>query len=445
MTVVSLVSASAWFWLWPDGVRLARELARSMRRSLRAEWIVVGPALLLLAVEFLAGFRPPCRRRGRLPLGGTPPVGESRTLGHQSLPVHQRIQPGRDRLHDRGRVPSSTAAHWTDTMTLVVLASGTAALAQRFKALGALSTAAAIAIPAGTVEAHVSYNDIFAACLVLAGCVVVAGAPVTWALDVRRPAGRRDLGEADHGVPGSATGHPRPGCQAKAPGPVTSGYARRLVPVVVPVVVAAVGWFAYSLHYVHRLFQTGGLVLARFGHDPSHGLATLRPADPRPGAGRPVPPHRHRDHRSAGALGGRSSTRPRRVHPGDDRHHGEDRAAARRELGALAVPTVIAYLIASILVVRTRFLLVELLRRAAGRLDHRRVVEAAVPVAVPAPACTRHSASWSWPGSWTWSAHGVRLTTLTCRTQGPLRWPIPVPSPSARPNCSASATRAVRP
>jgi len=362
LTVVSLVSASAWFWLWPDGVRLARELAGSMRRSLRAEWIVVGPALLLLAVEFLAGFRPP--------------FAADEVAYHWAAPLlwashgHWVTSPYRftngfnlaETVYTTAAVfRSSTAAHWTDTMTLVVLASGTAALAQRFKGLGALSAAAAIAIPAGTVEAHVSYNDIFAACLVLAGCVVVAdrtGSRGRWTCGIL-------LAGAISVKPIMVFLVPLPvilalAAERKHAGPVTvPGYARRLVPVVVPVVVAAVGWFAYSLHYVHRLFQTGGLVLARFGHDPSHGLATLRLPTLAQALAVPFLPIATAIIGQQEPYGGRSSLVLAVFIPVMIATAVKMEPPARRELGALAVPTVIAYLIASILIVRTRYLLVD--------------------------------------------------------------------------------------
>src|SRR5271167_1690124 len=41
LTLVSVICATSWFWVWQDGVGLGRRLARSVRRSLRSEWIVV--------------------------------------------------------------------------------------------------------------------------------------------------------------------------------------------------------------------------------------------------------------------------------------------------------------------------------------------------------------------------------------------------------------------
>ncbi len=348
--------------MWPDGVRLARELAGSMRRSLRSEWIVVGPALVLLAVEFLAGFRPP--------------FASDEVAYHWAAPLlwashgHWVTSPYRftngfnlaETVYTTAAVfGSSTAAHWTDTMTLVVLASGTAALAQRFKGLGALSAAAAIAIPTGTVEAHVSYNDIFAACLVLAGCVVVAdrtGSRARWTCGIL-------LAGAISVKPIMVLLAPLPviltlAAERKHAGPVTlPGYARRLVPVVVPMVIAAVGWFGYSLHYIHRLFQTGGLVLARFGHDPTHGLATLRLPTLAEALAVPFLPIATGIIGQQEPYGGRTSLVLVVFIPVMIVTAVKMEPPARRQLGALAVPTIIAYLIASILIVRTRFLLVD--------------------------------------------------------------------------------------
>ncbi len=362
LTVLSLISACSWFWIWPDGARLVRQLAGSMRRSIRSEWIIVVPALLLVAVEFLAGFRPP--------------FASDEVAYHWAAPLlwashgHWVTSPYRftngfnlaETVYTTAAVfRSSTAAHWTDTMTLVVLASGTAALAQRFKGLGALSAAAAIAIPAATVEAHVSYNDIFAACLVLGGCVVVAdrtGPRTRWTCGIL-------LAGAISVKPITVLLAPLPvllalSAERRHAGPVTvPGYAGRLVPLVVPVVIAAVGWFAYSLHYVHRLFQTGGLVLARFGHDPSSGLVTLRLPTLSQALAVPLLPIATGIIGEAQPYGGRTSLVLVVFIPVMIVTAVKMEPAARRQLGALALPTLIAYLIASVLIVRTRFLLVD--------------------------------------------------------------------------------------
>ena len=49
-----------------------------------------------------------------------------------------------------------------------------------------------------------------------------------------------------------------------------------IAPLAVPSAVASVGWFAYSKAVTGKWFQSTGLVVARFGHDPTNGLATIR-------------------------------------------------------------------------------------------------------------------------------------------------------------------------
>ena len=68
---------------------------------------------------------------------------------------------------------TSTAAHWMHTFTFALLMLGAAALARRFGGSGALVAAGIIAIPAAFGQSWLAYDDVFAASLMVAACVLV--------------------------------------------------------------------------------------------------------------------------------------------------------------------------------------------------------------------------------------------------------------------------------
>ena len=145
---VTVAAAFLFLWIGRDALETARGLLEGVAVALRREWIVVVPVLLLLVVAFLAGFRPP--------------AASDELAYHWPAPVlwasvgHWIVSPFRftnsfdlaEILYTPAAVfRSSTAAHWTDGGTFLLLALGAAALARRFGGLATLTFAGVIAIP----------------------------------------------------------------------------------------------------------------------------------------------------------------------------------------------------------------------------------------------------------------------------------------------------------
>lgn len=176
---VTVAAAFLFLWIAHDVMETIRGLLHGLAGALRREWIIVLPVLLFLVVALLAGFRPP--------------EASDEIAYHWPAPMlwasvgHWVVSPFRftnsfdlaEILYTPAAVfRSSTAAHWTDTGTLLVLALAGAALARRFGGLAALACAAVIAIPAAAEESWLAYDDVFAAALVMAACVAVTAPPV---------------------------------------------------------------------------------------------------------------------------------------------------------------------------------------------------------------------------------------------------------------------------
>ena len=261
---------------------------------------------------------------------------------------------------------SSTAAHWTDTGTLLLLAAGAAALARRFGGRAALTGAAVIAIPAAADESWWSYNDVFAAALVMAACVAVAVPPAT---DRARVGGYWTGGIL---IGGAISVKPIMVLLVPLPILLAIHAERRrsgrwslpgqlgvLVPLALPSAVASAGWFTYSRSITGRWFQSTGLVVARFGHDPTNGLATIRLPTFVEAIVMPFLPMATGVIGQREPYGGRSGLVLVLFIPvmvvTAVRMDRQD----RREFGRIALPVLIAYLLAGVLIVRTRFLLVD--------------------------------------------------------------------------------------
>ncbi len=364
---VTVIAAFLFLWVGRDAVVTARGLARSFAGALRREWFVILPVLLFLAVVVLAGFRPP-EASDEIAYHWPAPLLWA-SVGHWVVSPY-RFTNGFDLaeiLYTPAAVfRSSTAAHWTDTGTFLLLALGAAALARRFGGLAALTCAAVIAIPAAADESWWAYNDIFAASLVMAACVAVT------APSVEEYANTRAYWTGGILIGGAIS--IKPIMVLLAPLPVilaiyterrrsgrwsNSGQVRLLAALAAPSAVASVGWFAYSKAITGKWFQSTGMVVARFGHDPSNGLATIRIPTLLQAVAMPFLPLATSVIGQHQPYGGRSGmvlvlfipimviTAVRL-----DMHD-------RREFGRIALPVLVSYLIAGILIVRTRFLLVD--------------------------------------------------------------------------------------
>ena len=367
--LVGLTMAATFLFLWvgPDAVVTARGLTQGAAGAFRREWVVMLPVLLFLAVVLLAGFRPP--------------EASDEIAYHWPAPVlwasvgHWTVSPYRftnsfdlaEILYTPAAVfRSSTAAHWTDTGTFLLLALGAAALARRFGGLATLTCAAVIAIPTAANESWLAYDDVFAASLMMAACVAVT------APSVGEHANARAYWTGGILIAGAISVKPIMVLLVPLPVILAMHAERRrssrwsipgqvgvLAPLAVPSAVASVGWFAYSRSITGRWFQSTGLVVARFGHDATNGLATIRIPTFVEAVVMPFLPMATGVIGQSEPYGGRSGlvlvlfipvmvvTAVRM-----DRHD-------RREFGRLALPVLVSYLIAGILIVRTRFLLVD--------------------------------------------------------------------------------------
>lgn len=361
LALISLACAAPLLWCGRRGAQLAGCVWARWRASLRGEWVVVGPATAMVALAFLAGFRPP--------------FAADELAYHWPAPLlwahagHWVTSPYRftngfslaEMLYTPAAAfGAATAAHWTDAVTLVVLALGTAALARRFGGLGALAAAAVIAVPTATDEAWFAYDDIFAASLALAACVVVA----------RRTGWRARL---TSGILLAGAVSVKPVMVLMAPLAVILALmaerraagrwqwgtqVRHLVPMVAPGLVAVAAWIGYSLEFVGRAFQRNGFVVAVFGHDHSHGLATARIPTLWQALAIPFLPLATAVIGQDEPYGGRSSLVLAVFIPVLIVTAVKMDRDTRRRLGALAVPVLLTYLVAAVLLVRTRYLLV---------------------------------------------------------------------------------------
>ncbi len=367
VVAVTVAAALLLVWVGRDVVATARGLAQGLTAAFRREWFVLLPVLLLLAVALLAGFRPP-EATDEIAYHWPAPELWARVGAWIVSPY--RFTNSFDLaeiLYTPAAVfRSSTAAHWTDTGTLVLLALGAAALARRFGGLAALTAAAVITIPAAADESWWAYNDVFAASLVMAACVAVTS-----------PSGRAPVRSRAYWTGGILIGGAisvKPIMLLLAPLPVVlalNAERRRsgrwsvpdqlatLVPLAVPSAVASAGWLAYSRSVTGRWFQSTGLVVARFGHDPTNGLATIRIPTFVEAIVMPLLPMATGVIGQREPYGGRSGLVLVLFIPvmvvTAVRMNGHD----RREFGRLALPVLIAYLLAGLLIVRTRFLLVD--------------------------------------------------------------------------------------
>ena len=364
---VTVAAAFLFLWIGRDALETARGLLEGVAVALRREWIVVVPVLLLLVVAFLAGFRPP--------------AASDELAYHWPAPVlwasvgHWIVSPFRftnsfdlaEILYTPAAVfRSSTAAHWTDGGTFLLLALGAAALARRFGGLATLTFAGVIAIPAAAEESWLAYDDVFAASLVMAACVAVT-APSTG----QRP-NTRSYWTAGILIGGAISVKPIMLLLVPLPVFLAMNAERRrsgrwsipaqvgvLAPLAIPSAVASVGWFAYSKAITGKWFQSTGLVVARFGHDPTNGLATIRIPTLVQAVAIPFLPMATGVIGQRQPYGGRSGLVLLLFIPvmviTAVRMDTDD----RREFGRIAVPVLVSYLIAGLLIVRTRFLLVD--------------------------------------------------------------------------------------
>lgn len=364
---VTVAAAFLFLWIGTDVMETARGLVGGVAGALRREWVVVVPVLLLLAAVLLAGFRPP--------------EASDEIAYHWPAPVlwasagHWIVSPFRftnsfdlaEILYTPAAVfRSSTAAHWTDAGTLLLLALGAAALARRFSGLATLTFAGVIAIPAAAEEGWLAYDDVFAACLVMAACVAVTAPSVGERINTRA------YWTAGILIGGAISVKPIMFLLAPLPVILAMNAERRrsgrwsvlpqvgvLAPLAIPSAVASVGWFAYSKAVTGKWFQSTGLVVARFGHDPTNGLATIRIPTLAQAVAIPFLPMATGVIGQRQPYGGRSGLVLLLFIPVMVITAVLMKRNDRREFGRIALPVVISYLIAGVLIVRTRFLLVD--------------------------------------------------------------------------------------
>ncbi len=253
---------------------------------------------------------------------------------------------------------SSTAAHWVHLLTFLLLALGAAALARSLRAPGVLAACSVVAIPAAAGQSWLAFNDIFAASLLIAACVAVAddtdrrrlwaagillaGGGAKPLIIVLCPAvllvvlyGRRMRGE-----------------------PVLAIRGRRsLVPLVVPGIAVCGAWLAYTRSFTGSFFQSSGVVVSVFGDDPTNGLATLRLPTALDAVVAPFLPMATGIIGQREPYGGRTGLVLTVFIPIALVTAFLMKRRERRELGRLAVPAVVGYLLAAIVLVRTRYLM----------------------------------------------------------------------------------------
>lgn len=361
LTALTVVCALPLFWVRRDGAWIARQLGRSVATSLRRDWAVAVPGTIFFLLVLLACFRPP--------------FAADEVAYHWAAPVvwahagHWITSPYRftngfnlaESIYTTAAVwHAPTAAHWTSALTLGLLALATAAICRRYGGPGVLAAVATLAIPAASTEGWLAYNDVFGASLVMVACVAIAE---------RSDSRSRWL----TGILLAGAISVKPLLILLAPLPIllavnaerersgrwrVADQIRALLPLAVPGALASCGWFAYSLFFTGKLFEKTGTVVAIFGRDPTHGLATIRIPDLLQILAIPVLPMATAIIGNREPYGNRSSlvllvflpvvivTVVRMTRR--DRNH----------FARLALPTAVTYLIAACLVVRTRYLIV---------------------------------------------------------------------------------------
>lgn len=368
LVVLAVVIAAGLVWVGRDAVATLTRLWGELRRTSRPSLLLILPAAGYLAAALLAGLRPP--------------FASDEVAYHWPAPVlwahagHWITSPYRftngfslaETLYTPAAVfHSPTAAHWTDWAMLVICASATCGLARRFGGWGLLAGAAVLATPAIASEAWLAYDDTFAAAFAVCACVVAALPPTL----------RRSI---VIGVLLAGAVSVKPLMLIFVPLPVLLSFtagpdgdlrpplfraegvrvvAARLAAMALPGLAACVAWLAYSLFFTGQLFQSNGLVVATFGHDPSHGLATIRIPTVPEIAQAPFLPVATALIGAREPYGGRSSLLLAVGIPVVIASLLVVDASRRRWLARLAVPVVISYAVAAILIVRTRFLLVD--------------------------------------------------------------------------------------
>jgi hypothetical protein len=366
LTALTLAASCLFIWSWRDGVEIGRGLATGVAGVFRSEWLLILATATFLLIALMAGFRPPQATDEIAYHWPAPELWAS--VGHWVMSPF-RFTNSFD-LAEVIYTPaavfrSSTAAHWTDTGTFVMLALGAAALARRFGGLPALAWAGVIAIPAAAGQSWLAYNDVFAASLVMAACVVATSTGAAgFSTRVYWTAGIL-LAGAISVKPIMILLAPLPVLLAMRAERRRSGQwsvrdqVRTLVPMAIPSAAASVGWMAYSKEVTGRWFQSTGFVVAKFGNDPTHGLATIRLPTLPEFVVVPFLPVATGIIGQREPFGGRTGLVlvvfiPVMVITAIVMDRNDRLALAR-----LAVPVLVSYLIAGIVIVRTRFLLVD--------------------------------------------------------------------------------------
>lgn len=354
---LSVASTGGLLWCRRDVVHTTRELWVVARRGVGSEWVVAAPAAAVLGIAFLAGFRPPFASDE---LAYHWPAALLWAHAGRWVTSPYRLTNSfklAETIYTVAAVfKSSTAAHWTDTSTLVMLALGTASLARSFGGSGVLAAAATVALPVATRQSWFSYNDVFAASLLVAACALI--------MEVPGGRGRWTTGIL---VAGAVSTKPTMLILAVLPvlmallGRSDCSWPRRLSRVAsamsVPILASVALWLSYSWLFTHQLFQRGGVVVARFGVDPSYGLATVRiPTLPQL-LEIPILPFLTAVLGQREPYGDRTSAVLFVFIPIIIYWWVKMGQAERRRYSALMVPTLISYLIVSVVIVRTRYLI----------------------------------------------------------------------------------------
>ena len=132
---------------------------------------------------------------------------------------------------------------------------------------------------------------------------------------------------------------------------------RSLVPLGVPTLAASIGWFGYTRAFTGTWFQSSGVVVSVFGDDPSNGLATFRVPALMELIVAPFLPVITGILGQREPFGGRTGLVLTLFIPVTLVSVFLMSSQDRRQIGRLAVPAAVTYLLAAILVVRTRFLI----------------------------------------------------------------------------------------
>jgi hypothetical protein len=360
LTILSLLSGVLFIWVWRDAHQLICMLFAGLRDALRREWFVVLPALLVALGALSAGLRPPFAS-DEIAYHWAAPLLWARE-GHWVASPYKFTNGFHlsSTIYTTAAVfKSSTAAHWTDTVTLGLLAIGTAALARRFGGNGALAAAAVIAIPVATGQSWFSYDDVFGASLVIAAAVVVVyrrGSRGRWTGGILLAGAvsvKPLMAFMSPFVLLLALMHPE-----DDKGQPYSRQLSRLSQVIIPSVLAGAVWVGYSLHFIGEVYQRTHLLIERHGYLPPDTFITLRIPTLVQALEVPLLPFATAIIGNDQPYGGRSSVVLVVFIPVMIVTAVKMAPADRRRLGRIAIPVVITYLVASSLIVTTRFLLV---------------------------------------------------------------------------------------